>query len=51
MKNENYSYQGWLISNSFIKRALAVVGYYIIGSILIYLILLIPVLLLIVIIG
>ena len=43
---ENEKYQGWLISNSFIKRALAVIGYYIVGSILIYLILLIPILLL-----
>ena len=43
---ENEKYHGWLISNSFIKRALAVVGYYIVGSILIYLILLIPILLL-----
>lgn len=35
MKKENYNYQGWLISDSFIKRSLAVVGYYTTGSILI----------------
>lgn len=31
-------YDGWLISNSFIKRALAVAGYSTIGTIIIYLI-------------
>ena len=36
------SYDGWLISNSFVKRALAVTGYAIVGQFIVYAILLIP---------
>jgi len=40
-KEENYSYKGWLNSDSFFKRSLAVMGYGIMGQIFIMLILLI----------
>ncbi len=33
MKKENNTYNGWLISNSFVKRTLAIVTYYTIGQI------------------
>jgi hypothetical protein len=36
------SYDGWLISNSFVKRVLAVTGYAIVGQFIVYAILLIP---------
>jgi len=29
-------YDGWLISNSFVKRALAVLGYSVVGTLIIY---------------
>jgi len=29
-------YEGWLVSNSFVKRALAVTGYSIVGQFIIY---------------
>jgi len=35
-------YEGWLVSNSFVKRALAVTGYAIVGQFIVYAILLIP---------
>ncbi len=34
-KNDTYSYKGWLISDSFLKRVLAVIGYHIVGQLLI----------------
>ncbi|HFC36078.1 MAG TPA: hypothetical protein ENJ49_00170 [Candidatus Moranbacteria bacterium] len=33
-KKETYGYKGWLISDSFIKRVLAITGYYLVGQIL-----------------
>lgn len=36
-KAETYSYKGWLISDSFIKRSLASVGYHFMGGIFIWL--------------
>ncbi|KKP37497.1 hypothetical protein A2483_05900 [Candidatus Peregrinibacteria bacterium RIFOXYC2_FULL_33_13] len=36
-KKDTYSYQGWLISDSFIKRSMASVGYHIMGSLFIWL--------------
>jgi hypothetical protein len=35
-KPDTYSYKGWIISDSFVKRALASVGYHIVGGLLIY---------------
>lgn len=34
-KEETYSYKGWLISDSFWKRAFAVLGYYSVASLII----------------
>lgn len=34
--NETYSYKGWLNSDSFIKRCMAVIGYNIVGTLMIY---------------
>ncbi|MBU2566980.1 hypothetical protein KKG46_05505 [Patescibacteria group bacterium] len=34
-KEETYSYKGWLISDSFIKRAMAVLGYQFVASLII----------------
>ena len=33
---DTYSYKGWLISDKFLKRALAVLGYSIVGTLVIY---------------
>lgn len=43
-KNEvdTHSYKGWLNSDSFMKRALAVVGYSTAGTLILYAIILIP---------
>ncbi|MCW1930474.1 MAG: hypothetical protein KIH62_004110 [Candidatus Kerfeldbacteria bacterium] len=38
-QKEAYSYKGWLNSNSFIKRAFAVMGYGIMGQLFIMLVL------------
>jgi len=46
VKKETYSYRGWLISDSFIKRSFASVGYQAMGTIFIYLIFLAAALLL-----
>ncbi len=46
MDKETYSYKGWLISDSFIKRSFASVGYQTMGAIFIYLIVLVAMLLL-----
>jgi hypothetical protein len=35
-KEETYSYKGWLNSDSFWKRSLAVVGYSFVGTFIIY---------------
>lgn len=35
-KAETYSYKGWLISDSFIKRSFASVGYHFMGGIFIW---------------
>lgn len=37
-KKETYSYKGWLISDSFIKRSFAVIGYSTTGTLFVYLI-------------
>jgi len=44
-KEETYSYKGWLNSDSFWKRALAVVGYSFVGTFIIYGVLIILILL------
>lgn len=36
-KKETYSYKGWLISDNFIKRSFASLGYHIMGGIFIWL--------------
>lgn len=36
MENEQNKYDGWLVSDSFVKRSMAVVGYNIVGSLIIY---------------
>jgi hypothetical protein len=38
-RNDTFSYKGWLISDNFLKRAMAVVGYQFIGTIVLYLLL------------
>lgn len=43
--NDTHSYKGWLNSNSFVKRALAVWGYQLVGNFIIGLIFLIVVIL------
>ncbi|MBS3054382.1 MAG: hypothetical protein J4431_02495 [Candidatus Aenigmarchaeota archaeon] len=35
-REDTHSYRGWLNSDSFVKRALAVVGYNLAGSLVIY---------------
>jgi len=35
-KEDKHEYKGWLNSDSFIKRAIAVVGYSLIGQLLIF---------------
>lgn len=35
-KEDTYSYEGWLNSDNFLKRALAVVGYSAVGSLFVY---------------
>lgn len=39
-------YQGWLVSDSLVKRSLAVVGHQIVGQLIIFFVLFIPLLLL-----
>ena len=41
MKEDTYSYKGWLVSDSIIKRSFAVVGHNFIGGIIIYAVVLI----------
>jgi len=41
---ETYSYKGWIISDSFIKRSLAATGYHMVGGLIIYLAFLVGVL-------
>ncbi len=54
-KNENnedtYSYSGWLNSDKFLKRTLAVMGYTAVGTLLIYIPIILLVLLYVVITG
>jgi len=45
MKKDTYSYQGWLNSDSFLKRTLAITGYSIVGTLLIYVAILVVILL------
>ena len=40
-KEDTFSYKGWLISDSFIKRSLASLGYHFMGVIFIYLIIMV----------
>ena len=35
-RNDTNSYKGWLNSDSFIQRCFAVVGYYMVGALIIY---------------
>ncbi len=44
---DTYSYRGWLISDNFFKRAFAVIGYYHVAALIIFL----PIILLILFIG
>jgi hypothetical protein len=37
-QEDTFNYKGWLISDSFIKRALAVLGYSIVGQFFIFII-------------
>lgn len=39
-KIDSFSYKGWLLSDSFIKRSLASLGYHMMGVIFIYIIIL-----------
>ncbi|MFH1849376.1 MAG: hypothetical protein ABH879_04265 [archaeon] len=35
-KTDTYSYRGWLISDNFMKRCFAVLGYSMVGSLIVY---------------
>jgi hypothetical protein len=35
-KKDTYSYKGWLVSDRFVKRALAVLGYQMVAALIIY---------------
>ena len=39
-KKDTYKYKGWMNSDYFLKRALGVVGHYVVGALVIYLIIL-----------
>ena len=45
-EEETYSYKGWLISDSFLKRAFAVYGYSLVAGLIISLIVMIPLIIL-----
>ena len=45
-KEDTYSYKGWLVSDSFMKRALAITGYALFGQLIICVICMLPVMLL-----
>ena len=50
-KKDTFSYKGWLNSDHFLKRAFAVVGYYFVGGMLIYLALLVVILIFVLLFG
>ncbi|MFO8016579.1 MAG: hypothetical protein R6U32_05730 [Candidatus Woesearchaeota archaeon] len=43
-KQDTYSYKGWLVSDNFLKRAFAVLGYQFVAGMIVYVVILIVVL-------
>jgi hypothetical protein len=48
---DTYSYKGWLNSDKFLKRALANVGYNVVGGLIIYAIIFVPIMLIMLLVG
>ena len=48
---DTYSYKGWLNSDKFLKRALANVGYNVVGGLIIYAIIFVPIMLIMLFVG